>query len=454
MRSTPAVLALAVLAVSASGCDLEAPADPLVRRGQPLIGGAIDDDDPGAVALLAGTSNDAFCTGTMISPSVVLTAAHCVDMLGGDPTGSIFFGTDTLRGGARIGMADAQYNLAWDGNVGSNDIALIRIEEPADPFIAVPLNTTPLDELVGASYRHVGFGKYDPGINGDGKKRTASTTISALVAPDIVQSGDADVRVCFGDSGGPGLLAFDEDGEMVERITGVHSYTTGELCNAPNGDTRVDLFVDDFILPWVQANDPTCGADDLCAPIGCEGDPDCEPCGRDGNCTDGCALPDPDCPTSALGEICRADTQCDTGLCVFWQDDLEFHFCSQSCEGGGSCPAGMSCQTVAPFGDICYFDEAPAGVLGDACEQATDCGSYVCDDGECVYACDLSLGKTCPLEFECEEDDGGAFYCRSTKEEGGCGCQAGPRESWAGFGLLVAAALWTLRRRRGAPRAG
>jgi MYXO-CTERM domain-containing protein len=441
---------LALLALSAAACIVEDDGGATApgRRAQPLIGGVFDTEDPGVVALLSGTSSDAFCTGTLVSPSVVLTAAHCIDMFGGTPVASVFFGADTKAVGKTIGMAEVQRHLDWD-TIGSDDIGLVRISVPVDPFLAVPLNDRPLDELVGASYRHVGFGKHDPDARADGKKRTASTTITALVAPDIVQSGDAEVRVCFGDSGGPGLLTLeDDDGQLVEYVVGVHSYTSGTSCNPPNGDTRVDLHLADFVRPWIQSHDPTCGADGLCAPIGCIDDPDCEPCGRDGNCTDGCALPDPDCPTSGLGEICQADTQCESGLCVFWKDDLRYRFCTVPCvPGGAGCPDGMSCQNVAPFGDICYFDQPPSGVLGDSCDGALDCGSYVCDDGQCVYACDLSIGQGCPPEFECKADDSGAYYCRPLPDEGGgCGCRtSSPAGAWT---LCLVVALAALRRRR------
>ena len=412
----------------------------------PLIGGALSSQDPAVVALQFPGSNQAFCTGTLISPSVILTAAHCVDMAGSDPNVTAFFGDDVRSQGTRIGVGAKVQHLGWTGDVGRNDIAMILLNFPQDPFLAVPLNdVAPLADEIGTAYRHVGFGVYDRETgDADGKKREGTTTITGIDAPDVVLSGDDELSVCFGDSGGPGLITVDE----VEYVAGIHSYTTSEDCLPPNGDTRVDIYVADFVRPWIQENDPTCGGDGLCAPIGCMDDPDCTPCGRDGTCATGCDLPDADCPTSGLGEICQADSQCESGLCVFWREDTEYSFCSTPCEDDSPCPDGMSCQNVPPFGDVCYHDDTPPGVLGDDCEQATDCGSYLCDDGHCTYECDLSQNRVCPPDFECKASAGGEVYtCVSTDTGGGCGCAAaGHDRPWPL--LLVAGLLVLLRRRR------
>lgn len=446
MRRFAPSMCTALALVMAGGCAGDRGEPDRSSAARPLIGGTLSIDDPAVVALQFPSSNQAFCTGTLISPSVILTAAHCVDMAGTDPDVTAFFGNDIKSGGTRIGIGAKVQHLEWNGSVDDgNDIALILLNFPQDPFLPVEMNdVAPLSDEIGTPYRQVGFGVYDRDTgDADGKKRQGTTSITGVDDPDVVLSGDDDLSVCFGDSGGPGFITVDE----VEYVAGIHSYTTSKDCFPPNGDTRVDIYVDDFVRPWVEENDPTCGSDGMCAPIGCIDDPDCTPCGHDGTCASGCDLPDADCPTSGLGEICQADSQCESGLCVFWQADTHYKFCSIPCEDSSACPEGMSCENVQPFGDVCYFDEDPPGVLGDGCEQATDCGSYICDDGRCTYACDVSQNRLCPPDFECKAAASGeVYYCVATDEGGGCGCAAsGHDRSWP---LLVAAVLLVLRRRR------
>lgn len=447
-RFTHFALAIGIApAVTTLGCTVEDNPGPQVSQDRrELIGGAVTQDDPAVVALTRGGSSS-FCTGTLISPRVILTAAHCIDMLGADPNANIYFGSNTNDSGSRIAVGQKKQHPLWTGDLsGGHDVGMLLMEFPvSDPTIAKTLNTSsPSSSHIGDAYRHVGFGVFDRDTgNADGQKRQGSTTITDTRG-DVIISGDSSLSVCFGDSGGPAFLSIDG----VEVVTGIHSFTTGDNCFPPNGDTDVQIYAEEFILPWVQENDPSCRLDGVCGPIGCLDDPDCLPCGPDGTCAEDCELPDPDCQTQGLGEICKANTQCTTDNCVAYRDDPDYRFCTESCDlNSDSCPAGMSCQEINPFGAICYYDDSPPGALGDACTQADECGSYLCAEQLCVVSCDLSVGQGCPENFKCDShDDGENYYCyEEPKEEGGCrvATTRGTGALW-----LVLLGLLGLRRRR------
>jgi MYXO-CTERM domain-containing protein len=107
----------------------------------------------------------------------------------------------------------------------------------------------------------------------------------------------------------------------------------------------------------------------------------------------------------------------------------------------------MSCQDIIPFGNICYYDEDPPGVLGDSCASAAECGSYQCADAVCVVPCDLSVGLNCPENFECNtRDDGANYYCFGLPKEDG-GCRVAGDQGGGGIALILLG-LWLATRRR------
>src|SRR6267142_4741929 len=68
------------LLASSAGCLQSAP--PASEPAQPIIGGTNDTGDPSIVLLIAqpkGSQGAGLCTASLISPHVLLTAAHCVD---------------------------------------------------------------------------------------------------------------------------------------------------------------------------------------------------------------------------------------------------------------------------------------------------------------------------------------------------------------------------------------
>jgi len=435
MRRAPLAVVALLAACQATGTE---------EISQPVLGADVDTADPAVVALVFST-DAVFCSGTLVSPRVVLTAAHCIDDGSPDPNFAVYFGPDVAsQEGYRVGVADKRKHPMWNGDLaGGHDTGVLLLAVAQAPQLPIPLNRSDIAQHLGADYRVAGFGIHDAITRElDGKKRTGVMSIARLQG-DYLEAEDPDTIVCQGDSGGPGFLTLDG----VEYIAGTHSYSI-EGCLNPSGDARVDLWEADFIQPYIQQMDSTCGRDGTCAPIGCVDDPDCEPCGADGTCATACDLPDVDCATQAVGEICQADTQCTSGLCIFWPEDPHSQFCTEPCDDGSDCPEGMTCRTRAPFGEVCDYTGEPPGAVGQGCEQATDCSAYDCEEGVCTYACDIGRGLLCPDGFACDTHDGSNYRCWALPDEGGC-CSTGRDTPPAGALLLLALVVARARCRVG-----
>jgi MYXO-CTERM domain-containing protein len=281
-------LALALLAGSACAPELEGG-----RFERGIINGTpcTAQQHPSAVALLVeGTYSDPStpavpylglqCSGTLIAPDTVLTAAHCIEgpdpwattgvtvvaatyvsftpnlaaLTAFDPDGPLpALPSDAIeaRGLVPHPTYRSDMYLTWAGGLGDlYDIGLVFLETPVTGVQpAVVVTKTEATQLaVGKAVEIAGWG-LSALYSGAGQKVCATSFINELSGREM-QIGDwlDSARKCYGDSGGPSYMAVQTLSEPKLRLVGVTSHLYDEtLCATGGVDTRVDAW-----LQWID----------------------------------------------------------------------------------------------------------------------------------------------------------------------------------------------------------
>ena len=312
---------------------------PVHAREDAILGGAADTAASNVFLLDLRFDNSAsICSSVLISPRVLLTAAHCVD--------PVFHGASTLTARATnkantvmlmqsdmIDVTAISRHPGWDpSNQQSDfDFAAILLARAPTGVTAAALITALPSNAVGQQLRVIGYGRTSVGDGtSSGTRRSVSVPITAVTAAALSFGTAGAAGICAGDSGGPSFLD--------DAVVGIHSRTEGSSCGV-GVDIRVDRHRQ-FIDAFVSANDPpSCGNDGRCA-VGCDTtDPDC-PCQADSRCDATCGLTDPDCADD--GAVCTLAAQCAGGSCL--DDARGFQFCSRTCMSSSECVNEMTCQ--------------------------------------------------------------------------------------------------------------
>ena len=192
----------------------------------------------------------AYCSGTLVSATVFVTAAHCGDP--GQTTARVSFSThysdgDQVYTGRYV--ADPLYSGAESD---PHDLAVVVFDK-AIPHIAPARLPTAglLDELKAsgaaktATFTAVGYGSYAPqhGPGGytylyDDVRQQVSGSFNSLTNAWLRLSQNpatGDGGTCYGDSGGPNFL-----GDASSNLLVATTITGDSVCRATNVDYRLD----------------------------------------------------------------------------------------------------------------------------------------------------------------------------------------------------------------------
>nr|HEX4316217.1 trypsin-like serine protease [Kofleriaceae bacterium] len=362
---------VAVAAGAVTGVATRADAAPIIGGSAAQLG-----DFPNVVAIAIGSgSRFAVCTGELIEPDVVMTAAHCLAPavvcpglgLGSDCTQdqitaltTVFSGTVDLitSRGSESAAASTVFDSKFDAtDLGHDDMGLIKLTAPvAGVTVALP-NLHHGDAPAGMTVTMVGFGTTEQGGQGSvgeefALQNRASEPCSMLPALKGATASD-DNLLCYSQSDGKGKCEGDSGGPSFAvvngktKIVGITSF--GDTSCAELGtDTRVDA---EHRFLYSQVPDLECASD-----ADCDGGRAC----FSGQCTRLSGA-------GAIGDDCGKDADCDTGECTAAPDGTKV--CTIECAAAGAsdadtCPAEFACETSG--GSTSCFDGHAGGGCCDS----------------------------------------------------------------------------------------
>jgi hypothetical protein len=201
-----------------------------------ITGGSLDGTAHSGVGLLLadfGNGPEPDCSGSLVSPTVFVTAAHCTEHLVSERVWVSFdpqyvAGASPLLSGTA--HADPQWGLVKDD---SHDLAVVVLDRAVPgvtPFALPAAGALEAAGVASTTFTNVGYGYSDRSFTFDGYRRWSTSSLTN-VKPTELRLSDNQGGVCFGDSGGPRLL-----GNVVVAVTS----TGNKNCTGQSISYRLD----------------------------------------------------------------------------------------------------------------------------------------------------------------------------------------------------------------------
>ncbi|WP_439573055.1 S1 family peptidase [Phreatobacter sp.] len=194
-----------------------------------VIGGSpVAQGDAAAAHTVMISGRNGFCSGAVIAPQLVLTAAHCVD--GGDQLAVLVFGAGRVPVFNEVtgrAVHPAYRRADWQARRTAVDLAVVRTARPIGGSFRPAALATGGVPPAGSAIRLVGYG---PAREGDARSagvlRSAALTVTGRPSTYQVRltgGSGAPLGACTGDSGGPVFAS--QSGRPI--LAGIVSWTTG-----------------------------------------------------------------------------------------------------------------------------------------------------------------------------------------------------------------------------------